>query len=135
MDASWTLQRAVFARLDGDAALKVDITGVYDQVPSGARYPYISLGASSTRDWSTKTYAGQDHRFDIHIWSKARGHGEVKRLMEHVARLLDDADLMLDGHELIALRFDFGQVLKEPQGPVHHAIMRYRALTHEILAE
>ena len=128
-DASWPLQKAVYDRLVTDPVLSGLITGVYDHVPQSARYPYISLGGSNVTDWSTKTFKGQDHRFELHIWSSKPGHKEIKLLQEAVKNALDDVELVLDGHDLVLLRFEFGQLLFEQSGPLYHAVNRFRALT------
>lgn len=128
-DASWPLQKAVFAQLKNDPVLSGVITGVYDHVPQSATYPYITLGGSSVMDWSSKTFKGQDHRFELHIWSAKPGHREIKELQEAVKAALDDVDLVIDGHDLVVLRFEFAQMLFEASGPLHHSINRFRALT------
>ncbi|MFZ5610177.1 MAG: DUF3168 domain-containing protein [Pseudomonadota bacterium] len=132
LDASWPLQQAVYGRLTGDMALMARLNGVYDHVSPEAAYPYATLGPATVRDWSSKSFSGEEHRFDVHLWSAAPGHGEAKELMALAYDALHEAALTLPGHALVSLRFEFGQILREAAGPLHHAIMRFRALTHAL---
>lgn len=128
-EASWPLQEAVYQHLKNNAPLMERLNDIYDHVPKNAPYPYGNLGASNVQDWSSKTFAGQDHRFEIHLWSQMSGHREIKELLSLLYDALHEAEISLVGHELITLRFEFAQMLREDDGPLHHAVVRFRALT------
>ena len=96
-DASWPLQKAVFARLSGDAALMTLVTAIYDQVPEEPSFPYVTIGEDTAMDWGTKSTQGQEVTLTIHAWSRARGRREVKQIMAEIYRLLHEATLIVSG--------------------------------------
>ena len=63
--SAWALQQAVYAALAASEAIKDvvdDPPRVFDQVPRGARFPYIVIGEDRQSDWSTATDKGSEHR-------------------------------------------------------------------------
>ena len=52
--AGWALQRAMYETLTADAAVTAILGGprIHDDVPRAAELPYVTIGQSSTRDWS-----------------------------------------------------------------------------------
>ncbi len=62
--ASWALQRSVYQALAGSSDLTTLLGGarIYDDAPQGAAFPFITLGQSVIRDWSTGTEDGAEHR-------------------------------------------------------------------------
>ena len=66
--AVWDLQRAVHATLAADTVVLNLLGGarVYDDVPRGAAFPYVSLAAFTARDWATGTEPGTEITFTVH---------------------------------------------------------------------
>lgn len=128
------LQKAIFARLEGDAPLKTLLGGakVYDQAPAHTPFPYVTFGRIGIHDWSTGTERGTEQIFSIHVWSKARGKREVHAIMETVRGLLDDADLSLAGHALVNMRLDYSEIRHDDDLAVNHGTMRFRAVTEAL---
>ncbi|RME99163.1 MAG: DUF3168 domain-containing protein [Alphaproteobacteria bacterium] len=130
--ASWELQQAVFAALNGDTALAARVTGVFDQVPSGTAFPYVAIGDSESEDWSSVTFTGQEHRFAIEVWSRDGGHMEVKEIMALVHDVLHDAPLVLTGHQLVNLRLLSAEDVLEMDGLTYHGTLTFRAVTQAL---
>lgn len=129
MLASWSIQKAVFAALTGDTVLMARIIGVFDQVPEGTAFPYVTIGEATAVDWSTKTSIGQSHTLTLHTWSRARGRQEAKELMGLIHGALHNQSLALDGHELVLLQYSFSETMLDEDGRTTHGILRFRALT------
>jgi Protein of unknown function (DUF3168) len=55
---SW-IQRCIYQALTNSSQLGA--TRIYDDPPQAASYPFISLGQSPLRDWSTGTEDGAEH--------------------------------------------------------------------------
>lgn len=129
--AAIEVQKAVFAALQGDAALAAALGGarVYDHAPAHAPFPYITFGRSSSSDWSTASEDGAEHVFSVHVWSRARGKSEVAAIMERVRERLHDADLALAGHVLVNLRHAFDDIRYDDDHDVYHGAMQFRAVT------
>lgn len=125
------LQKAIYQALRSDAALVALLGGakVYDDVPQGAEFPYLTFGQSSARDWSTGTEAGHEHVLTLHVWSRAAGRRQIHAIMGTVETVLHDKSLALSGHRLINMRHEFSDARRDPDGDTYHGVVRYRAVT------
>ena len=133
--ASLALQSAIYAALTANADLTAATGGsprVFDDVPPGTSYPYVTFGQAIERDWSTGTEAGREHTVTLHVWSRASGRREVHQIAALIRAALHDAALALAGHRLINLRHEFTDARREPDGETSHALLRFRATTEPI---
>ena len=130
-DAPWVLQEALYQTLSADSALTTLLGGfrIYDHVPQGSQYPYVTIGENIARDWSTASSSGAEHQLTLHIWSKAAGRKQAHEIMTVLSNLLHDENLMLNAHVLVNLRLLFSEVRRDPDGKIFHGIMRFRAVT------
>lgn len=101
------LQRAVFERLAGDAALTGLVgSAIYDVLPAGALPNlYVALGAEVARDRSDITGGGAQHEFTISVVTHNAGFATAKEAAAAVCDALIDADLSLSRGMLVSLRF------------------------------
>ena len=132
--ASWALQKAIHAALTADAGI-VALLGdanIFDDVPQRSVFPYLTLGQSVVRDWSTGSEAGDEHLLTLHVWSRADGRREVHELMAAIRVALHDVALVVVGHRLVNLRHEFSDARREPDGETYHGIVRLRAVTEPL---
>lgn len=129
--SSWALQSAIYSTLSSNSALTSLLGGVhiYDDIPQETLAPYVTIGQSLVRDWSTGTEDGNEHEITVNMWSKSGGRKEVQDIAEHVRTLLHDQTLSLTDHSLINLRHFFLDIRREPDGEHYRAILRFRAVT------
>ena len=129
--ASWALQRGVYRALAGSLDLTTLLGGVrvYDDAPQAAPYPFITLGQSVIRDWSTGTENGAEHNLTLHVWSRSGGKKQVQQILEVIRAVLHDQPLLLADHHLVNLRQEFSEARLDPDGDTFHGIVRYRAVT------
>ena len=129
--ASWELQKSLYGALVGDVSLTTLLNGakVYDDVPQGTAFPYVTIGESTVRDWSTGSEDGLEHILTLHVWSRAHGRKEVQEIMDAVSTVLHDSALSVAGHSLINLRHELSEARRESDGETYHGIVRYRAVT------
>lgn len=126
-EPSLALQKAI---LDALVAGVPAVGGrVYDMPPFDATYPYVTIGEAQTLDDRADCYDGSESFLTIHVWSRAVGFPEAKRIAGMVRDVLDDADLVLDGNSLELLRFRDMNTLRDPDGVSSHVVMTFRALT------
>lgn len=132
--AAADLQKALFAALNGDAALSAMLGGarIFDHAPANVPFPYVSFGRTSIYDWSTGTESGTEQLFTLHVWSKAKGKKEPLDIMNLVQGRLDQAPLSLDANHLVNLRLEFAEVRYDEDLSVYHGLLRFRAVTEEI---
>lgn len=131
MSAASALQKAIFARLSGDAALLalVGPEGVADRRLAERRLPLVAIAAIDSADRSTATEDGEDHAVTLEIWSEAAGHREVQAIAAAVRAALHDAALALDGHHLVLLLHRDTRLRRDGKTRFHRADMRFRAVT------
>jgi hypothetical protein len=129
--ASWSLQQSVFAALTADAALTALIGAgrIHDDVPQGTGLPYLTLGHTTERDWSTGSDSGIEHVLTLHVWSGAKGKKEAHEILGAVRTALHDQPLTLTGHRLVNLRHEFSEARRDPDGETVHGLARFRAVT------
>ena len=129
--ASWALQRSIYQALANSLELVSLLGGVrvYDDPPQSAPYPFITLGQSVIRDWSTGSEKGAEHGLTLHVWSRSGGKQEMQQIVEAVRKALHDKPLTLQDHYLINLRHKFSEARLDPDGDTFHGVVRYRAVT------
>jgi hypothetical protein len=129
--SGWALQQSVYATLADDTSILALLGGarIYDDVPQGAHFPYLTIGQSTVRDWGTGSEEGDEHTLTLHVWSRENGRKETHAIMGALRQALHDRPLTLDGHRLINLRHEFSEARRDPDGDTYHGIVRYRAVT------
>ena len=122
------LQQAIFSALNVSAVTSDLSCGVFDDVPQNASYPYIALGEETAVDFSVKDIQGWDLTVNIHVWSQYKGSKETKQIMDKIHDLLHNINLSVTGFNLINLRFEFSDIMRDPDGITTHGVMRFRAI-------
>lgn len=122
------LQQAIFSALNVSAVTSDLSCGVFDDVPQNASYPYIALGEETAVDFSVKDIQGGDFTVNIHVWSQYKGSKETKQIMDKIHDLLHNINLSVTGFNLINLRFEFSDIMRDPDGITRHGVMRFRAI-------
>ncbi len=130
----WSLQKAVFAALEADAALTslIGADRIHDDAPQTTSFPYITFGSSPARDWSTGTDTGAEHVLTLHVWSRAAGKKEAQAIMRLLREALHDEPLVIEDHRLINLRHEFSDTSRDADGETVHGIVRFRAVTEMV---
>lgn len=129
--AAVALRAAIHDALVADGALAALLGGpkIYDEAPSGAAFPYVTLGDARVRDFSAGGDRSEEHRLTLHAWSRQGGHKEAHLIAGALLQALDDAPLAPAGHHLVNLRFSVADIRRESDGRTYHALLRFRAVT------
>ena len=133
--AALALQQSVYAALIADTALTalLGANRIYDDVPQGSALPYLTIGQTTERDWSTggdpATDAGAEHLLTLHVWSDPRGKKQTHEILAALRSTLHDEPLTLSGHRLVNLRHEFSEARRAPDGETIHGTARFRAVT------
>jgi hypothetical protein len=130
-DPSLALQAAVVAALKADATL-TGLVGqrIYDRVPAGASFPYVALGSDEVLDDGYDIDCGDGYEIfsALHVWSRAVGQVEMKRIAGACRDALHDAALTVTGFSLIDFKHRQTRYLDDPDGATRHAVVGFRAL-------
>jgi len=129
--SSWALQKSVYETLAGDAGVTALLGSgrILDGAPQRSAMPYLTIGQSIVRDWSTGTEAGDEHILTLHVWSRAEGRRETHEIMQALRNALHERALALEGHRLVNLRHELSEARRESDGETYHGIVRLRAVT------
>lgn len=128
MSASLALQGAIVAALKADNAVKAIVgTRVFDVVTALALMPYISLGEDQVLPDGSECFDGYEIRSTLHLWSRAVGFPEVKRLAAAVDDALGD-ELVVPGHHVIACGVTDTRFLRDPDGLTSRAVLSLQTL-------
>lgn len=125
----FALQSSIYTALNVSAITSTLACGVYDEVIEGNSYPFITLGEETAIDYSTNNLVGAETTINIHIWSRYKGSKQTKEIMDKVHDLLHDVSLSVSGVNLINLRFEYSDIMRDPDGITRHGVMRFRAIT------
>lgn len=128
---SWALQLAIHDRLTGDAALLALLGAprVFDHVPRGAAFPYVTFGAARVDDWSTDEISGASHTIILHVWSRATGRSQALAIVAAITDALARVPLDLDGQRLVLFRHEACDLTRQADGETLLATLRFKALT------
>ncbi len=135
MDADLALQRALYAKLAGDADLAALVAGrIHDNVPGDTSFPYLTLGDAQVEDWSAGETAGAEHRLTFNTYTRGGGRAEAKAILGAVNAALHDVELTLEGHRLVNLLFLSAETAREADGATWRGTIRFRAVTEPIIS-
>tara|TARA_Y100001970_G_C14226585_1_gene856057 strand:- start:1243 stop:1650 length:408 start_codon:yes stop_codon:yes gene_type:complete len=125
----FALQTAIYSRLNTDSTLtNTHGAGVYDEVQEGNSYPFVTIGEETAIDYSTKDVDGGELTVNIHVWSQYKGSKETKTIMDRIHDLLHDYNLSVTGYNLVNSRFEYSDIMRDPDGITRHGVMRFRAI-------
>jgi hypothetical protein len=123
-DPGVAVQKAVFEALD--AALSCP---VYDRVPQGAAYPYVTLsGQMATPD--DPLNSRRDERFVyLNVWSQYAGQKEVLDIMATIDAILHRARLSMDSGRMVRAYVTRKMTNREPDNETYQGAVTVRILT------
>ena len=132
--AALELQRAVILRLSTSVSLTAQLGGtkIYDHPASGVRLPFITIGRTTSYDWSTASEEGREHFLTVHIWSRAGGRIETHEIMEKVRLQLEGLEAYILNHRLVLLLLEGEDVRFDIAENGYHGVLNYRALTEPL---
>ena len=124
----YQVQEAVYEVLNGDSTLGALITGVYDFVPEGTAFPYVTLGNNTAIDYDTKTVQGQEITMVVGIWSQSEDRIPLIKIGQRIHELLHRQTFTVTGKNLINSWCEFEEPVRDPDGHTMHHIMRFRII-------
>ncbi|MFF8473882.1 DUF3168 domain-containing protein [Streptomyces sp. NPDC015414] len=120
------VQAAVYESLTGSAALMALVSGVYDEVPEPAPYPYVSFGSITEHPDDAHDAQGLDVIVTLHVWSKAPGFAQAYAIFAALDAALDRVPLDVAGFRDVSIAQDNNQAVKDPEPGVRHINAQYR---------
>lgn len=131
------LQIAIVTALKASADLKTllgDPIRLYQDVPDDAAFPYITIGPGQTLPDLAECIDGSEVFPAIHIWSRANGWSEAKKIAATIWAVLGVATFTMTQNRCLLFERDgLGDQQGEMvDGITKHIISHYRALCEPI---
>lgn len=120
------IQQAVYNALTNYAPLTSLISGVYDQAPQPAAYPYVLIGEDTNAEWDTDDRRGVESAITVHIWSIQRGRKETQIIQRKIYEALHQASLSVTGYQFVVCYFVTETTLLDVDGLATHGVSKYR---------
>ena len=129
--ANWQLQEALYAALSTSTSLISLLGGnkIYDLPQRGTKPPYITIGMTQERDWSTSSEEGGEHTVTLHVWTENHGRQQTAEIMAVVRDVLKATSLNLTDHTLVNMAYEFSEIRRDREGEGLHGLVRYRMIT------
>jgi hypothetical protein len=124
------IQGAIVTRLKADSAVAALVNGrVYDSVPSGATFPYITIGPVDSVDDDADCITGLLVAQQIDVWSRAVGTPEAKKIVDAVRAALHDqeAALPLASNGMAYFEHRNSRISRDPDGLTSHGVLSFEA--------
>jgi len=125
-DPSLPLQGAYVARLK--AQVSEVANRVYDRIPATAIFPYFQIGDIQTISDGADCLDSTELFVTLHIWSRAGGQEETRRLASAVRAALHEWLPELAGFRVVEHEHRDTRTLDDPDGVTSHGVMTFRAL-------
>ena len=103
---------------------------VHEELPRGARPPFVLFETIETRDWSVADQKAHEHFVALSVKTNSRSRRLAQQVLDEIETVLDGAALNLAGHRLVNLRLTFWSVTR--QGESYGANLRFRAATEPV---
>jgi hypothetical protein len=102
------------------------VTGVFDEVPEDAAYPYVSFGAITEVPDDAHDRQGLDTTIVIHVWSTYPGNAQAADIFAAVDAALDRAPLVVAGYADVTIKHESHQFIADPDPDIRHVNASYR---------
>ncbi len=128
----WELQTAIVARLKADTALQALIGNpirLHQDVPDVPTFPYVTIGDGQNVPDQVQFMDSSEVFVDLHVWSRAAGFAEAKRIAATIEASLNDADLSLTSNRCVEIERAGNRSLRDPDGVTKHVVVTLQAWT------
>jgi hypothetical protein len=123
------LQEAIYARLTADSTLAALVSGVFDEVATTVRPPYIVLSVIAEKASEAHDRSGVDASLTLDIWSTYWGYKECATINKEVLRLLHRpaTPLVVTGFTKVSIFNESHDFMRDPDPDLRRCLARYRA--------
>lgn len=123
--SNFSLQQSVYQTLSNDGTLSALIQGVFDHVPQGSAYPFVTIGECVVRDFSNAEKQGTENRLSIHVFSRGQGRREASLIMERICTLLNNTALSVTGQALVSSHFTASGITLSDDGATYQGTLQF----------
>jgi hypothetical protein len=128
MSPTLELQGAIVARLKATGAVTALVgSRIYDPVPEGATFPYVSMGPADEIQIDADCVDAVEVTFILDAWSRESGFVQVSRIADAVRDALHKYVPTLSINALVEINHAITRRFRDPDGKTSHAVMEFTA--------
>lgn len=129
---TYELQGQIVTLLKASPELTALIAGrIYDRVPDGVQFPYVSFGPSDEISDDADCIDGFEVTMQLDVWSRAVGFPECRRIVDAVRKALSIEDIQLTDNALVTFNHVTTRIFRDPDGLTQHAAMQFEAFVEQ----
>lgn len=135
MEPGLALQRAVVARLKGDAGVTgvVPVDAISDRHGLPEAFPSILIGEGQTiPSRATLQRKHHDVALTLHLWSRDTALVQARRMAGAVRAALAAPIFAVDGHQVVDLQVADSRFMRDPDGISGHGVLTIEAMLEEV---
>lgn len=126
------IQEALYERASADPVLSELEVEVFDYVDEDHRpRTYVVIGEAFTTPDNTHGSIGWTTVATLSIWTEERGFRAAHVIKDRLIELFDHQPLEVAGFHHVETRFEFDQMLRDPQPTLRRALLRLRIATEQ----
>ena len=126
------LRGAIHAHLRADVGLADLIEGIYDRVPKGALFPYLTYGEVSLSPNDASCITANEHVFDIHVWDRQVGSVRAENVAHLVKARLHRNRLDLSQHAAHEIIYRNIRKVADEDGLTTHVVVSFGCYVQEL---
>lgn len=129
---TYELQGQIVALLKASPDLSGIIGGrVYDRVPEGVQFPYVSFGPSDEASDDADCIDGFVVTMQLDAWSRDVGFPECRRITDAVRRALTVDAIQLTDNALVTFNHVTTRIFRDPDGLTSHGAITLEAFVEQ----
>lgn len=125
MEPGLALHKAILATLKDGLSVPV-----YDAVPQGASFPYVTVDTSITANADALVERIDERFIFLTVWSQVRGQEEVLSIIGEIDRLMHNNKLELDHGYVVSIQVDRKMTRRDADNVTFQGQVTLRVLTH-----
>lgn len=129
MSPETALQKALIDLLAASApvqALLDEPVRIFDETPSGAIFPYATIGRIETQPNGASAHEGLEHAVTLHVWSRYVGRSEAQSILAAFRAALDDVAPSIEGRRVTLCLVTLVDAFRAGDGRTTQGILRLK---------
>lgn len=129
---TYEFQGQIVTLLKASAELSALIGGrIYDRVPEGVQFPYVSFGPSDEVSDDAECIDGFAVTMQLDVWSRAVGFPECRRITDAVRKALSVENIQLTDNALVTFNHVTTRIFRDPDGLTSHGAITFEAFVEQ----
>lgn len=125
------VQVAIYQKLTNDPSVMALVDAVYDDVPQGCDFPYITIGEDNHVSIDTDLDNYMQVSITIHVWSRENGRKQTKEIQGAIYNSLQRAELVYSGYKFVNIMSESSESFLDADGETRHGVQIFNLIILE----